>query len=223
MAEQRRRAGPKRSGGGRKPSGKNRSEKPGGGSAPPRSRGEGSHEQGPRDLSTKSVAELRDALSKRLIDPLGVVMLSRERIEEALGDAVSRGRVTADDAQDLAASLLERGRKQTNDLLSDLEQLLGRSREEIEEGAKRARKQVEGAKGRARKQAGPVIARADKARRASGLRTSFPIIGYEDLTVAEVERRLDGLTAAELRKVRDHERRHANRKTVLTAITARLA
>ena len=34
--------------------------------------------------------------------------------------------------------------------------------------------------------------------------------------------RLGGLTPAELRKVRDYERRNANRKTVLAAIEAKL-
>jgi polyhydroxyalkanoate synthesis regulator phasin len=135
------------------------------------------------------VAELREALSS-LIDPLGMVMLTRERIEDALNDAVSRGRVTADDAQDLAASLIERGRRQTNDVLGDLEQL--------------------------------VTAKADKARRAAGIGSSFPISGYDDLTAAEVQARLDELSPAGLRQVRDYERRHANRKTVLRAIDQRL-
>ena len=52
--------------------------------------------------------------------------------------------------------------------------------------------------------------------------TSFPIAGYEDLTAAQVQARLDGLAPADLRKVRDHEKRHANRKTVLRAIDQRL-
>ena len=69
-----------------------------------------------------------------------MVMLTRERIEEVLGEAVERGRVTTDDAQDLASGLLERGRKQTNDVLKDLEQLLGRSRGGIEGRASGARK-----------------------------------------------------------------------------------
>jgi hypothetical protein len=34
---------------------------------------------------------------------------------------------------------------------------------------------------------------------------------------------LDDLTPAELRKVRDYERRNANRKSVLTAVEKRLA
>ena len=38
---------------------------------------------------------MREAISKRLMDPLGLVMLSRERIEDAMADAVKRGRVTS--------------------------------------------------------------------------------------------------------------------------------
>ncbi|HEV2774600.1 MAG TPA: hypothetical protein VGV90_03330, partial [Solirubrobacteraceae bacterium] len=62
----------------------------------------------------------------------------------------------------------------------------------------------------------------DRVRRAAGLGQSFPIIGYEDLTTAQVKERLADLNDAELRKVRDHERRNANRKSVLTAIEKRL-
>ena len=32
---------------------------------------------------------------------------------------------------------------------------------------------------------------------------NFPVLGYDDLTAAQVQGRLDGLTPAELRKVRD--------------------
>ena len=142
------------------------------------------------------VSDLREALHG-LIDPLGMVMLTRERIEDALNDAVSRGRVTADDAQDLVASLIERGRRQTNDVLGEIEDL-------VADKADKAR------------------AGADRARRAAGMGSSFPISGYEDLTAAEVQTRLDGLAPAELRKVRDHEKSHANRKTVLRAIEQRL-
>jgi len=83
-------------------------------------------------------------------------MLTRDRIEEALEEAVEQGRVTAKDARKIATDLVDRGRKQTNDVMKDLEQLLGRGRDEIEgrtSGARRAgtsaarsaRKQVEGA------------------------------------------------------------------------------
>ena|SRR5436305_9005205 len=172
------------------------------------------------ELSGKSVADLRNALTRGIIGPLNLVMLTRDRIEEVMEDAVSRGRMTADDAQKLAQELVNRGRKQTNDVLSDLESLLGAGRGG--DAASRARRQVSEATARARSVADPVIATADRARRAAGVGPTFPILGYDDLTVAQVEGRLAGLKPQELRKVRDYEKRHANRKTVLADIEQRL-
>jgi hypothetical protein len=174
----------------------------------------------PAELSGKSVADLRNALTKGIIGPLNLVMLTRDRIEEVMDDAVSRGRMTADDAQKLAQDLINRGRKQTNDVLGDLESLLGATRGG--DAASRARRQVSEATAKARSAADPVIATADRARRAAGVGPSFPIMGYDDLTVAQVQSRLTNLKAPELRKVRDYEKRHANRKTVLSDIETRL-
>ena len=174
---------------------------------------------GATEFSGKSVAELRDALSKGVVRPLNIVMLSRERIEEAFDDAVKRGRLTRDDAQDMVQGLIQRGRKQTNDVLSDLEQLLGRGGEAIGGARKVAKK----GRSRVRTAVDPAIATADRARRVAGVGPNFPILGYDDLTAAQVQGRLDGLTAAELRKVRDYERRNANRKSVLDAIESKLS
>jgi polyhydroxyalkanoate synthesis regulator phasin len=180
------------------------------------------------ELSGKSAADLRNALSRGIIGPLNLVMLTRDRIEEVMDDAVSRGRVTADDAHKLAQALFERGRKQTDDVLGDLEELLNRAgdvssaRKRGTDAASRARRQVSEATARARSAADPVIAQADRARRAAGVGPSFPIIGYDDLTVSQVQARLGDLKAPELRKVRDYEKRHANRKTVLSDIEQRL-
>jgi hypothetical protein len=158
-------------------------------------------------------------------------MLTRDRIEEVVSEAVDRGRITADDAQSLATQLVRRGRKQTDDVLSDLEQLLGRgpgagARRAGTDAVRSARRQVEtatrGARSRAMRAADPAIVQADRARRVAGVGASFPITGYDDLTAAQVQSRLSGLTPAELRKVRDYERRHANRKSVLGAIEQKL-
>jgi polyhydroxyalkanoate synthesis regulator phasin len=160
-------------------------------------------------------------------------MLTRDRIQEVFDDAVSRGRMTADDAQDLARTLLERGRKQTNDVLGDLEQLMGRGGDQLQDARKtatgaagRAVAQVEEATSKARsrvREAGDVaLVQADRARRVAGVGPNFPILGYDDLTAAQVQGRLDTLTPAELRKVRDYERRNANRKSVLDAIETKL-
>ena len=85
----------------------------------------------------------------------------------------------------------------------------------MEDATSKARKQ-------AVKQADPVLAQADRARRAAGIGPSFPIIGYDDLTAAQVQGRLGDLSPAQLRKVRDYERRHANRKSVLSAVEGKL-
>jgi hypothetical protein len=56
-----------------------------------------------------------------------------------------------------------------------------------------------------------------------GVGSTFPITGYDDLTAGQVQSRLPGLSPAELRKVRDYERRNANRKSVLQAIETKLS
>jgi hypothetical protein len=126
-------------------------------------------------------------------NPLDYVIITREKLEEAFDDAVSRGRMTRDDATRLIGEVVGRGRGLTGDVLGDIEQLLGRSRDSIER----------------------------TARRAAG-QSVFPIAGYDDLSAALVKDKLDGLTPAELRKVRDYERRNANRKTVLQSIESKL-
>jgi vacuolar-type H+-ATPase subunit H len=147
-------------------------------------------------------------------------VLTRERIQEAMDDAVERGRMTRDDAEQLVQDLIRRGRKQTDEVRADIEQLLGRGRgvTAIAEVRKRASGAAKAA-GRT-----PVADRArrevDRARRATI--GGFPISGYDDLTAAQVVERLDGLTDPQLRAVRDHERRNANRKTVLTALERKL-
>jgi polyhydroxyalkanoate synthesis regulator phasin len=185
---------------------------------------------GSAGVEAKTVAEFRDALRKNLIRPLEMVMLSRDRIEEALGEAVDQGRVTARDAQRITANLVKRGEKQTRDVLGDLEQLLGRGRDEIEERAAGARKaaggaakSARGARGRATRAASPALAQVDRVRRGASVGPSFPITGYDDLNAAQIQGRLDALSSAQLRKVRDHERRNANRKSILKAIESKLA
>jgi polyhydroxyalkanoate synthesis regulator phasin len=166
-------------------------------------------------VEAKTVAELRDALRKNLIRPLDMVMLSRDRIEEVLGEAVDQGRVTARDAQRITQGLVKRGQRQTSDVLKDLEGLLTNR-------ASQARRSTTGARGRAVRRASPALAQADRVRRAAGVGPNFPITGYDDLTATQIQSRLGGLTPAELRKVRDHERRGAKRKTVLNAIESKL-
>jgi polyhydroxyalkanoate synthesis regulator phasin len=149
------------------------------------------------DILRANLKTFRDALATS-VRQLNLVMVSRDRIQEVLDDAVRRGRVTRDDANDMLSDLVRRGRRQTDDFMKDLEQLLGRGRRQP--GVDRVLREV------------------DRSRRAAGLPPSFPVLGYDDLSAAQVADRLGDLSPAELRKVRDYERRNANRKSVLSAI-----
>jgi hypothetical protein len=184
-------------------------------------------------VEAKTVAEFREALRKNLIKPMEMVLISRDRIEEVLGEAVDQGRVTARDAQRITSGLVKRGQRQTTDVLKDLESLLDRGRGEVSgrtAGARkaaggaagRARKQAAGARGRAVRTASPALAQVDRVRRGAGVGPNFPITAYEDLNATQIQGRLKNLTPAQLRKVRDHEKRNANRKTILNAIESKL-
>ena len=140
------------------------------------------------------------------------VVITRERLQEVLDDAVGRGRMTRDDANAIAAEVLSRGRKQAEAVRSDLEQLLGRAGGDLQKRASGARKRAVPDR---------ALREVDRARRVAGL-GRFPILNYEDLTAAQIGERVGDLSPAELRKVRDHERRNARRKSVLTAIEKRL-
>jgi polyhydroxyalkanoate synthesis regulator phasin len=147
-----------------------------------------------------------ELLQRGIEAPRSVVMLTNERIQEVMDDAVERGRMTRADAEELMDTLIKRGRRTTEDFLADLEQLVGSATN----AARRS------------KPADRMHRAVDRARRATGVGPAFPILSYDDLTAAQIVDRLAELTPAELRKVRDYERRHGNRKSVLQAIESKL-
>jgi polyhydroxyalkanoate synthesis regulator phasin len=162
---------------------------------------------GPPSSSASGVA-LRDALT----DPVGAVLLTRARIQETFDEAVQRGHITRQAANDMAEALLRRSRREAQDILADLEQIVGRSRSGLEAAGKRARSSA----------ADRAAQHVDRARRVTGIGGALPIPGYDDLTAAQITERLEGLSPADLRKVRDYERRHGNRKSVLGAVERKL-
>lgn len=183
------------------------------------------------DRPDKNLEAFRDALEKS-------ITLPRERIQEVVDDAVKRGRMTRDDANELVSKLVSRGRKQSEELVKELEALVEEARKRVEKGTTKARKRVEKQTSRARRQvkgtAGKVargardaadepLARADAARRRAGVPPSFPITGYDELTAAQIGRRLGELSKPELRKVRTHEKNGKGRKSILDKIDKALA
>jgi polyhydroxyalkanoate synthesis regulator phasin len=121
----------------------------------------------------------QDEPHRSVLNPLDVMVITRERLQDTLDDAVRRGRMTRDDASDLLAEIVRRA---------------------VSAPAERVMREV---------------------RRVTG-EDEFPIDDYDDLTAAQVVSRLGELEAPQLRRVRDYERRNANRKTVLSAVEQKL-
>jgi polyhydroxyalkanoate synthesis regulator phasin len=143
-----------------------------------------------------------EQLRERLESLRELALLPARLVQETLDDAVARGRMTREDATELAGKLLDTGRRQTGQLIDELEGAMrGQSRDDV-----RARLSRE----------------LERLRRALGVGPTFPIAGYDDLTATQAVERLASLAPPQLRKVRDYETRHRARKTVLQAIAKQL-
>jgi len=120
-------------------------------------------------------------MSPQLKNPLDVMVITRERLQDTLDDAVRRGRMTRDDAAELMSEIVRRAISAPADrVLQEVKAAIGAGEDE------------------------------------------FPIADYDELTAAQIVSRLDALETVDLRRVRDYERRNANRKTVLNATDSRL-
>jgi polyhydroxyalkanoate synthesis regulator phasin len=149
------------------------------------------------------------------------VTISRDRLQEVVDDAVRRGRMTRGDADEMIGRLVTRGRDQAEDLLSQLERLLAQARDAPGRARKQAGTHAQKARKRAVKAADKPLAGADRVRRAARV-PGFPISAYGQLTVRQIERRLQELSPAQLRKVRDYERSNKARKSLLRALDRKL-
>jgi polyhydroxyalkanoate synthesis regulator phasin len=188
----------------------------------------------------QSVQAFREALEKS-------VHISRDRLQEVVDDAVRRGRMTRGDGEELVTRVITRGREQAEDILGELERVVGQLRGEVESGAKerrknaeraagRARREIEDASDRARQQVGDraerarkravaavdqPLAGADRVRRRARI-PGFPSTAYDQLSIRQIDRRLAELTREQLRKVRDYEQRNKARKGLLRSLDRKL-
>ena len=161
----------------------------------------------------KGVEAFRDALERS-------VTLSRDRLQEVMDDAVRRGRMTRRRRQ--------RARQQPGHPGPSLHRRPGEgARAPARPGATRARVangvRPDGAPPRppveprvsARDAADSPLAQADRLRRRAGVSAGGPITAYDQLTASQIKSRLGDLSAAELRQLRDREKRGKARKGVL--------
>src|SRR3954447_6369024 len=112
-----------------------------------------------------------ESTTRNVLNPRDAMVITRERLQDTLDDAVRRGRMTRDDASDLLAEIVRRAISAPTD---------------------RVKREV---------------------RRVTGGLAALPIDDYDDLTAAQIVSRVGELEPDELRRVRDYERRNANRKT----------
>jgi hypothetical protein len=149
------------------------------------------------EAAQANVTALRAALRR------GVVVTTAS-LREVMDDAVKRGQITRKDATELTKSIVNNGRAQADGFRAGIEQLLGKGT---------ARAAAEG---------DAVLRAGDRARRAVGVGPSFPITGYDRLSASAIQKRLNDMTPAELRKVRDYEKRNDARKGILDTIDRKL-
>jgi hypothetical protein len=74
-----------------------------------------------------------------------------------------------------------------------------------------------------RRQFGETAAAKQKGREGKAEYKGLPLDGYEHMTIPQILARVDGLSAAEIRKIRSHETRHKNRKGLLVKLDRLLA
>ena len=90
------------------------------------------------------------------------------------------------------------------------------------EGARTMTDTTTGLMGTAASAAGATAGAAAGAAREASDAATFPIPGYDGMTVDEIEGRLGSLTDDQVRRLRDHEQENQNRKTLIERYDARL-
>ena len=99
-----------------------------------------------------------------MLEPLNLVLLAGERIQQAMDEAVERGRMTRGDANQIVNDLMRRGREQTDDVLGNLDELLGRGLDQLETISRKLEGKAKGA--RRADSVDRLMRGADRARRA---------------------------------------------------------
>ena len=135
------------------------------------------------------------------------VAAARDRIVDSVSSSLNVVMLTRNNIEDVIEDAVKRGRMTRNDAQELMQTLLQRSARVTSDVIS----DVERLLGRSGEE-------IESATATGGL----PIAGYDDLSAAQVQERLAALTPAQLRKIRDYEQRHANRKTVLDPIGRRL-
>jgi hypothetical protein len=135
------------------------------------------------------------------------VVAARDRIVDGVSSSINAVLLTRKNIEEVIDDAVKRGRMTRNDaqeLMQSLFQHGARVTSDIISDVER------------------LLGRPGEQGESTGATGGLPIADYDNLSATQVQGRLAALTPAQLRKVRDYEQRHANRKTVLDPIGRRL-
>lgn len=91
-------------------------------------------------------------------------------------------------------------------------------REAWEKMSEEEKRETESKKREGSKRGQQYVANTEEAKQARQDSQAPPLKDYEDLSVGEVEKKVKGLSREEIREVRDYEKRHKNRKTLVESL-----
>jgi hypothetical protein len=91
--------------------------------------------------------------------------------------------------------------------------------ENMSEGEKR---ETERKKRESSKEGEQYVANTEEAKKARKESRSLPLKNYDNLNAEEVEKKIKGLSQKEIRELRDYEKDHKNRKTLMESLDRKL-
>ena len=164
---------------------------------------------------------LAQDFSERVLNHLREQAESRQAASEQLADQARRqqeaGRTFAQESVNAYVDFLDTA-------FSQYREGAQRAARSAQEGARTLSETAVGVVGTATGAAGAIADTTGDATRSAAETAAGqpPIAGYDEMNVDEITERLDGLSEAELRRVRNYEQRNKNRETLIAQIDRRL-
>jgi polyhydroxyalkanoate synthesis regulator phasin len=138
----------------------------------------------------------------------GKVAAARDRIVRSVLAPLNAVLLTRKSIEEVVDDAVRRGRMTRSDAQEMVQTLLSRSARATDDFLSDVERMLGG--------------RGDALENVPAAERGLPIANYDDLSAPQVQEQLDGLAPADLRRLRDYEQRHANRKTVLDRIDRKL-
>jgi hypothetical protein len=177
------------------------------------------HEQaaGSRERQQRLAQEFSELVAKNLREQAESGHATSERFSDQAKRQQEAGRTFAEESASAYMDFL-------NTAFSQYQEGRQRAAASAQEGARTLSETATGVLGTATGAAGAMAGTTADATRSAAETAAEqpPIEDYDELTVEEVTSRLEGLSEAELRRVRNYEQRNNNRKTLIAEIDGRL-